>query len=248
MRSPEEPPPGSAAATANIPLGARLAHEIPKPKDWQAFQRNCTLLFRAELEDPNAQEYGRLGQDQCGIDVLGRRNGDPKHYVGIQCRLIAKPLKEAEIPTDCRASLELKAGLKEIIFATTAPDDTGASDAAIAVEKILRAEGHELAVAVYGWRALQTLIAVHDVSYAAFFPSIVATSAPQLLPGASQSHAGEFAAQVAAQVVEQLRQTGVASAPREVGAAGWADEDPALHARIDTFRDLFKDQQQPGLA
>src|SRR6185503_4844781 len=47
---------------------------------------------------------------------------------------------------------------------------------------------------------------------------------------------------------EQLRQTGLASAPREVGAASWADEDPALHARIDTFRDLFKEQQQPLLA
>jgi hypothetical protein len=34
-----------------IPLTTRLAIEIPKPKDWQAFQRNCVLLFRAELND-----------------------------------------------------------------------------------------------------------------------------------------------------------------------------------------------------
>jgi cellulose synthase operon protein C len=106
-----------SASTESVPLIARLAHEIPKPKDWQAFQRACVVLFREELRDPNAQEYGRGGQNQGGIDVLGRRNSQPDHFVGVQCRLIAKPEKEAKILADCRATLGLKAGLKEIIFA-----------------------------------------------------------------------------------------------------------------------------------
>jgi cellulose synthase operon protein C len=55
------PPLNRAAVSAAVPLNARLAHEIPKPKDWQAFQRLCVLLFQAELNDPNAQEYGRVG-------------------------------------------------------------------------------------------------------------------------------------------------------------------------------------------
>jgi cellulose synthase operon protein C len=228
----------------SISLTARLAHEIPKPRDWQAFQRNCVLLFRGELNDPNAQEYGRGGQDQRGIDILGRRGDNPDHYVGVQCRLIVKPLKEAVILKDCQAALELKAGLKEIIFATTAPDDTRAIDAAIAVERTLRDEGHDLRVIVYGWGALQNLIAVHEVAYAAFCPSIIATSAHQA-PAATPSPHTDFATQVAAQVVEQLRQTGVAPPPREAGAAGSKEEDPALHARIDTYRDLFKDHKQP---
>lgn len=236
-----------AGASASIPLAARLAVEIPKPRDWQAFQRNVVLLFRAELKDPNAQEYGRGGQAQGGIDVLGKRNGDPNHYVGVQCRLIAKPLNEAKILADCRAAAELEPGLKEIIFATTAPNDTGATNAAITVERILRAEGHDLTVVIYGWGNLQTLIAVHPVAHAAFFPSIVATSLPQ--PTATNlSSDADFAKQVAAQVVEQLRQTGLAPPPRDTGAAGSTDEDSALHARIDTFRDLFKDQKQPRLA
>jgi hypothetical protein len=57
------------ALSANVPLIARLAHDIPKPKDWQAFQRACVILFREELRDPNAQESGRSGQVQGGIDV-----------------------------------------------------------------------------------------------------------------------------------------------------------------------------------
>jgi cellulose synthase operon protein C len=245
--TPELPakPPSPAAASATIPLAARLTHEIPKPKDWQAFQRNCTLLFQAELSDPNAQEYGRSGQKQGGIDILGRRNGSPDHYVGVQCRHIEKPLKKADILKECRAALALKAELKEIIFATTAPDDTVATDAALAVERELRSEGYKLGVIVYGWDALQSKIAVHDVAYAAFCPSIVASSTPE---AATLFPAADLSAQVAAHVVEHLRQTGVVIVPREAGAVGGNDEDPALHARIDTYRDLFRDQKQPRLA
>ena len=159
----------------SIPLTACLAHDIPKPKDWQAFQRSCVLLFCAELQDPTAQEYGRNGQNQKGIDILGRRHPHHDHYVGVQCRLIDKPLKQATILTDCRKALGLRVSLKEIIFATTAPDSTDATDAAIEVERILRDDGHDLKVVVYGWAALQTLIAKHEVAYNAFFPAAVRT-------------------------------------------------------------------------
>jgi len=88
------------------------------------------ILFQADLKDPHAQEYGRNGQKQRGIDVLGRRNGSPDHFVGIQCRRLDKPMKKDKILADCRAALSIKAGLKEIIFATTCPSDVNATKAA----------------------------------------------------------------------------------------------------------------------
>lgn len=240
------PPSSTAAGRDSVPLTTRLAIEIPKPKDWQAFQRNCVLLFRDELNDPHAQEYGRAGQKQRGIDILARRDGQDDHFVGVQCRLIAKPLTKSKIRSDAQAALKLKAGLKELVFATTAPDDTGASDAAIEVTRELKAEGHELLIVVYGWGQLQTLIALHEVAHNAFHPSAVASSLSQT-PGPAPGTA-EFAGLIAMQVVEQMRGAGVAATPREIGAAANASEDPSLHARIDTFRDLFRDQSQPLLA
>jgi tetratricopeptide (TPR) repeat protein len=242
----QTPPLDQAVVTNSVPLTTRLAIEIPKPKDWQAFQRNCVLLFRAELNDPHAQEYGRGGQNQGGIDILARRNGKDDQFVGVQCRLVTKPLKEAKILADARAALKLIAGLSELVFATTAPDDTGAANAAIAVSRMLKAEGHDLTVVVYGWGQLQTLIAPHDVAYNAFHPSAVASAAIQAT--GPMAGGADFAALVATQVVEQMRGTGLTAGPGEDGAPGSADEDPALHARIDTFRDLLKEQAQPLLA
>lgn len=242
MAETDQQDPDFVAAAASpesaftLPLNTRLALEIPKPKDWQAFQRNCVLLFRAELNDSHAQEYGRSGQKQRGIDILACRDGRPDHYVGVQCRLITVPLKRETILADAREALEVRAGLKELIFATTAPNDVGAADAAVEVTRILAAEGRDLRVVVYGWDQLQTIIAMHEVGYNAFHPSAVATSAPQIFTASLATP--EIAAIIAAQVVEKL-QGGLTPPPRE--AVGPADEDPALHARIDTFRDLFRE-------
>jgi hypothetical protein len=100
--------------SSGYPFSVTSAQEIPRPKNWQDFQRGCVVLFQAELKDPHAREYGRHGQKQRGID----------HFVGIQCCRYDVPLKKAAILKDCRDALAIKAGLKEIIFATTCPSDT----------------------------------------------------------------------------------------------------------------------------
>lgn len=220
---------------------ARMGIEIPKPKDWQAFQRNCVLLFRDELGDRNAQEFGRSGQSQGGIDIIACRNGDRSHYVGVQCRLIAKPLSKKKILSDAREVLALDLGLKELIFATTARDDANATKAAIEVERELAAEGHDLRIVVLGWEQMQKLICQHDVAYHVFHPFAVSTSTPV---ASRVDEKVALASAVAAEVVEQLRATNIVGPPLETTTEETA-EDPLLHAKIDTFRDLFKEQALP---
>ena len=194
MPDEQQNQPGQAAS-ADLPAAApwhdvrtRSAHEIPKPKDWQALQRGCVLLFQGELKDPHVQEYGRNGQKQHGIDVLGRRDGNSDHYVGVQCRLLEKPMKKDQMLADCRAALSIKASLKEIIFATTCPTDTHATNAAIEVERELRAEGHDLNVALYSWPDIELKVAQHPAAYSYFVPG----AAP--LPAAPSSEQSGSAA------------------------------------------------------
>lgn len=221
-------------------MSARLAGQIVKPKDWPAFQRNCVVLFREELRDPNTKEYGRNGQDQGGIDILGCRNGDPDHAVGIQCRKIEKSLKQSAILKDCRAALELEFGLREIIFATTAANDTKADQAAKAVERLLRSEGYDLTVHVYGWEQLETLIGIHEPAYNAFMPMAVATSR-QLDLNSAPSDLSGLAAIVADEVARRMGGSVLAAPPAPGGPDGIGSESPTLHAKIDLLRDLVCD-------
>ncbi len=159
-----------------------------------------------------------------------------------------------KIMEDCRAALKISSGLREIIFATTAPDDTRAEDAARRVESELRAEGHNVRIVVYGWGQLHKLIARHDVAYSVFCPWILATSVPQptTLAALSERDAGSIAAQLApllAAGLKQLQPTSSLTTPtHETASSDAAAEDPALHGRIDVFRDLFLKDHQPALA
>jgi tetratricopeptide (TPR) repeat protein len=218
------------------------AQEIPKPKNWQDFQRGCVVLFQAELKDPHALEYGRHGQKQRGIDILGRRNGDQNHFVGIQCRRYVDPLKKADILKDCRDALAIKAGLKEIIFATTCPSDTKATDAANEVESEFRAQGHDLRVVLYSWSDLELKICQHPTALAYFFPSTVASTAAQSVRLDPDS------VSAIAEAVARLQPSSQAVVPADVQAPAGNSEDPALHAKIDLWPDLFRTKSSFVLA
>lgn len=229
------------ASATTVPVASRLASEILKPKDPYTFQRYCVVLFRDELGDPHTKEYGRNGQAQGGIDILGYREGDPSRAVGVQCRKVNKPLKHATILKDCRAALALEFGLREIIFATTAPDDTKADQAAKSVERTLRAEGHDVTVHVYGWGQLQTLIAMHDGAYAVFVLASAATARPMDLSTAPIADAAAVAALVVEEMERRAIGTGITLPPKPAGPGGIGSESPALHARIDVLRDLIRE-------
>lgn len=225
-------------------LTSRLAIEIPKPKDWQAFQRYCVILFKAELKDPHAKEYGTLGEGQGGIDILGIRHAvGPEQFVGIQCRK-TEELTKSKMMSDAREAVGIAAGLKELIFATTAKDTRSRTDAAVEITKTLRAEGLDLQVQVYGWETLQTLIAQHPAAWKAFVPQTPSTRREVVMP--NEGVIDEFANKVAAILSE--KNVGILSAGEDVVDQAETDEDPALHARIDTYRELLIEDDQPRAA
>jgi hypothetical protein len=61
------------------------ALQIPAPKDWQAFERLCFDLWSQIWDDEYAQQNGRTGQRQNGVDVFGRNRKD-RALEGVQCK------------------------------------------------------------------------------------------------------------------------------------------------------------------
>src|SRR6266481_2130275 len=133
--------------------------EIPKPKDWQALERHCRLLFELSLQDPTVQNNGRQGQRQHGVDIFGRRGGGTGPQVGVQCKGKSSdyggPVTEAELVDEVEKTKKFQPPLDEFILVTTAPEDTKIQQAARLLENKVRAEGRNLSVQVWGWGRVQ---------------------------------------------------------------------------------------------
>lgn len=107
------------------------------PLHWQQFEDMTAGLLREVYDVPNAQQYGRPGQAQDGVDVYGtsRRFG----RIGIQCKRLADldgngnpypggPITRAFLRKEAGESLRFKHDLSLWILATTARRDTRVQD------------------------------------------------------------------------------------------------------------------------
>ena len=151
-----------------------IAIQIPKPRDEQEFERCNVVLWRCILKDETTHLYARRGQRQHGVDILGCRNGDPAHLVGIQCKLKTgrQELKERELREEIAKALTFKPPLSEYVIVTTAPDDAKlhslASELAIRENKCRQ---KRIRIAVLGWDNLQLEIQRYPDALTAFYPS-----------------------------------------------------------------------------
>jgi tetratricopeptide (TPR) repeat protein len=145
--------------------------EIPKPQDWQAFQRGCVILFRCLLGDPSLLQFGSEGQAQHGIDLHGYRNADTARPVGIQCRRLESQLTEKKMRKDVEEARQIKPALSEFIFATTTKRDKNLSLAAAALTEELKASGWNCRVTFMSWPDLQHEISQHPDALRAFWPT-----------------------------------------------------------------------------
>ena len=116
---------------------------IPQPKDWQALERHCRLLFELSFGDSAVQINGRIGQPQHGVDIFGRRDGGKGRWVGIQCKGkdadYGGEVTGAELKGEVEKSAEFIPSIKEFILITTAPNDEKIQRAARLLEGELRA-------------------------------------------------------------------------------------------------------------
>lgn len=73
--------------------------QLHPPKLWDKFEILCCDLWQEIWNDPDAQRYGRLGQDQEGIDIIGTLK-DHSHEA-LQCKkkdiIQNKKISETEV-------------------------------------------------------------------------------------------------------------------------------------------------------
>jgi tetratricopeptide (TPR) repeat protein len=223
---------------------------IPRPKDWQAFERQSRLLFQLVLKDPGTQNNGRQGQEQHGVDIFGREGGSGGRLVGIQCKGkdtdYGRPVTEAELLREVEKTRAFKPPLGRFILAATAGDDAGIQETARLLEDRIRAEGRELSIEIWGWGRLQQEISLYPEAIRAFHPDASPFS-DQIFNDTKEikEHLSKQAEGREAFEERVLQAIAAISPTTQIAADTQAPQPDSLdryfHDQIDTYRDLIRD-------
>ncbi|MEP6935861.1 MAG: hypothetical protein ABI988_18300 [Nitrospirota bacterium] len=104
------------------------AKNLPPPSSDEAFEELCLDVWKRLLNDPSAQRYGRPGQKQHGVDIIGRRRGS-LDWIGVQCKLRRMGnVSHQDIGKDIDAALRMNPRLADFVIATTGRRDTSLQD------------------------------------------------------------------------------------------------------------------------
>ena len=148
-----------------------MAHavELPPPRDWQVFEDFCRDLFAAEWNDPEAQKHGRPGQQQHGVDIVGRRDG---RWQAIQCKrkrtFPETQLTEKQLRAEVEAAYDFPRPLESLVIATTAPPDAAIQAVAAKLTDDHAKEDEEnkrFRVVVFGWSELCEKLQRHQALF-----------------------------------------------------------------------------------
>lgn len=118
------------------------------PKDDGPFEKLCRVaeeLFGAR----QLRRFGRRGQTQCGIDLIGRASDEMP--IGVQCKVRSKgKLSPTDIATDIEAARMIEPRLGHFVIATTAPKDASLQLEVFRLDDESRALG-SFAIRIYFW-------------------------------------------------------------------------------------------------
>lgn len=148
----------------------KLRVRLPIPASWQDFEAVCHLLWKEIWADPNAQRIGRSGQDQDGIDLVGR----PIYWgrpAGVQCKdrdgRLGSFVTEEQLRTALERAADFSPRLSQFTLATTSPNDSGIQEAA----RALRApDGTEGEVHVWSWDEIEAELVSRPKLITQFYP------------------------------------------------------------------------------
>lgn len=139
---------------------------IPKPKDWQEFERQIEILAQCVLGDPTAKGNGRQGQRQNGVDVFGWRAG--KIAVGFQCKEhFEKPVTEKELRDEVKKAERFRPNLREFVLVTTAVRDAEIQQ----IARLMTLERTDFSVEVWGWEDIEQKVFNYPEAMRAFDPT-----------------------------------------------------------------------------
>lgn len=153
----------------------------PVPGSWSDFEDLCKDLFEAEFSLSEVHRYGKSGQRQSGIDILGFTDAR-RSIVGIQCKLKQVwPVKKLNIKEDIideinAASLFLPS-LTHYYISTTADRDTKYNNALV---EYMQNNELPFNVKIFCWDEINSMLNRHPLVARRYYPLVPASEPPPL--------------------------------------------------------------------
>ena len=219
--------------------------QIPKPTDEQVLERGPIELFKKVLSDPNTNTYGTRGNAQQGVDIVGKRDGDPERYVGVQCKLKKEDrvLTERIVRDEVLEALSFEPELTEFFIITTAPDSAPIQKIARKLEVEIKEKHNRLmSVQVWGWDTLQREIQKYPNVTRIFLPDYTPHSEAIQRGIAKVDHdQGELSAQISERFdrIEAKIETSAATVPSVLDTTSPANDlESHIDKEIDSYREI----------
>ncbi|MBC3474991.1 hypothetical protein [Pseudomonas taiwanensis] len=111
------------------------AVEVPRPKDWQSFERIVLGALSLKWKNTHFVKNGRDGQSQKGVDIIGEDASG--RAIGVQCKH-TKRLDVKVILSEVEKAEKFKGGVFEFYIATSAEHD------ALVQEKVREESGRRV--------------------------------------------------------------------------------------------------------
>lgn len=205
------------------------------------FQEFCLKLIRHYWQDDYAEAFGRSGQNQRGVDIVGRDNRNGYSHAGMQCKASEtddpRQLSTVELETEVVKAKRYRPNLDILIVAYAGERDVALQQRAQEISADHAREGL-FRVVVWSWPDIVSRGQNYpDVARELLVHNQVAVDTPVLNPARPLSDpTSKFQAEIAS-AIEALR---VSSA--EVATK---DETTALDAKLDVFRDQIRNGGGP---
>lgn len=148
------------------------ACQIPPPKNWQDFEDLCADLWQEEWKNNSIQRYGRNGQAQQGVDIVGRLTGkDIGGWVGIQCKCIEinSVLDKNILKNVIATAKNFRPVLSQYIVATTGRKDAQLEQLCRIISEEHQKKGLFITI-IFGWEDIVLLLEKHPLIIAKHFP------------------------------------------------------------------------------
>lgn len=111
-------------------MSLHLYADYAPPRSWEQFEELCADVFQSAWRDPALVRYGRAGQRQDGVDIVGRNGA--LYPIGLQCKKRSKwpvsKLTTKDIDAEIKEALNFQPALKAFYILTTAPVDAAMLD------------------------------------------------------------------------------------------------------------------------